>query len=286
MSALAYLTARIDFPEDEVEQQEHFDTAAVLRQARESLRKLIATADAGMLYRLGVRTAIVGRPNAGKSSLLNQLLGEERAIVTPVPGTTRDTIEETVNIQGVPFVLVDTAGIRESRDEVESLGIQRSRRALEQADLVLLVMDSSEPLTEIDMRMLAEVGERTTVLVANKNDLPLKADLSVVPHTPLFISALTGQGIGDLQQRMADLVLGGRVISSDDAVVTNPRHKAALERAEGHLEGAIQSLAKQLPDDFVTIDLHAALNALGEITGETVTEELLDQIFSRFCIGK
>ena len=286
MSVLAYLTARIDFPEDEVEKQEEFDPLFTLQQVQDSLGKLLATADAGIVYRLGVRTAIVGRPNVGKSSLLNRLLGEERAIVTPVPGTTRDTVEETANLGGIPFVLVDTAGLRESKEMVEGLGIERSHRALQQADLALLVVDASEPLTPTDRVILAEVGERTTLLVANKSDLPRKADLASLQWSPVFVSALTGEGISELQQRMVEPVLKGQVVSSDEAVVTNPRHKAALEVAQRHLEGAAQSLTQGLPDDFVTIDLHAALNALGEITGETVTEELLDQIFSRFCIGK
>ena len=172
MSVLAYLTARIDFPEDEIEPQE---VIRPLNEALQSLRELLSTADTGMVYRLGVRTAIVGQPNVGKSSLLNQLLREDRSIVTPIPGTTRDTIEEVSNIDGVPFILVDTAGIIHSQDIVESLGVARSQKAIEQADLVLAVIDMSQPITKTDKEILDLIGNKTALIVANKCDLPHQA---------------------------------------------------------------------------------------------------------------
>ena len=244
LSVLAYLTARIDFPEDEIEEQ---DALAPIRASRQAIQKLIATADSGMVYRYGIRTAIVGRPNVGKSSLLNRLLGENRAIVTPIPGTTRDTLEEVLNLRGVPFVLVDTAGITQSADLVESLGIERSYRAIQQAALVLWVLDLSEPLTQVDGRIRDLLEGRTVLAVANKSDLPPRADLGDIPFPVVHISALTGAGL---------------------------------------LGEAQKSLEANMPDDFVTVDLSAALTALGEITGESVTEELLETIFSRFCVGK
>ncbi len=283
MGVLAYLTARIDFPEDEVEEQE---TEAPLREARQEIQELIASADTGMIYRQGVRTAIVGKPNAGKSSLLNRLLGENRAIVTPIPGTTRDTLEEVMSIQGIPFVLVDTAGITKSKDLVEQLGIERSRQAIQQADLVLMVLDLSCPLEEKDQEIISLLSGKEVLLVANKRDLPQKADLKGLSWEPMYISALTGAGMVELQDGMAQVVLKGKAVAGDAVMVTNPRHKAALEKAERHLASALDGLTAELADDFITIDLTAALNALGEITGETVTEELLDTIFSRFCIGK
>jgi len=283
LSVLAYLTARIDFPEDEIEEQ---DALGPIRAAREALRKLIATADSGMVYRSGIRTAIVGRPNVGKSSLLNRLLRENRAIVTPIPGTTRDTLEETLNLRGVPFVLVDTAGITRSADPVEVLGIERSFRAIQRAALILWVLDLSEPLTEAD----GEIGDllegRTVLAVANKSDLPAQADLGGVRFPIVRTSALTGEGLDELERAMVDLALGGRASASDAYLVINVRHKEALERAERHLAEAERSLETGMPEDFVTIDLSAALTALGEITGETVTEDLLQTIFSRFCVGK
>jgi tRNA modification GTPase len=283
MDVLAYLTARIDFPEDEVEEQ---DVAGPLEGVRSTLRELIAGADAGIVYRQGVRTAIVGRPNVGKSSLLNRLLGQSRAIVTAVPGTTRDTLEEVVNLKGVPFLLVDTAGIMDGADEVEALAVERSRRAIEQADFVLFVVDASEPLADSDRQIMGLLEGKEVLVAANKSDLPPRAALGEIPWLRVSTSALTGEGLAGLENGMVDAVLGGRVVTSDAALVTNPRHKEALVRAEGHVAQAGKTVADGLPEDFTTIDLTAALNALGEITGETVTEDLLEAIFSRFCIGK
>jgi len=286
MQLLAYLTARIDFPEDEVDTQLVIDPSEVLASAEQRLCHLIASADVGMVYRQGVRTAIVGRPNVGKSSLLNKLLGEDRAIVTPVPGTTRDTLEETLNVKGIPFVLVDTAGIRDSADVVEHLGIERTRAAIQHADLVLLVLDTSSPLTPADRQLLKELGARQGILVANKCDLPSEAGLPEIAWPVVRVSALTGQHIPELLDCMAATALGGKAIPSDTVLVTNPRHKAALERALSHLQSARHAHAGAVPDDFISIDITATLNALGEITGQTVSEELLDTIFSQFCIGK
>jgi len=283
MDILAYLTARIDFPEDEVEEQ---DIKQPLEKAQATLQNLIANADAGMVYRQGVRTAIVGRPNVGKSSLLNRLLRQSRAIVTPIPGTTRDTLEETVNLRGVPFILIDTAGIMKSNNVVEALAVERSRKAIEQADFVLLVIDTSKPLASSDKELIDYLAEKTVLVVANKCDLPRQAETDGLPWLEVSTSALTGEGLEELENAMVNSVLGGKIVTSDALLVTNPRHKEALQRSERHLRLARAAIEENLPDDFVTIDLTAGLNALGEITGETVTEELLDTIFSRFCIGK
>jgi tRNA modification GTPase len=283
MSALAYLTVRIDFPEDEIEPQ---DIVQPLSKALQSLHGLIATADAGIVYRQGVRTAIVGRPNVGKSSLLNRLLRQDRSIVTAIPGTTRDTIEEVVNLKGVPFLLVDTAGIIRSRDLVESLGVERSRKAIEQADLVLLVIDLSQPITDADREIMELLGKRTALVAANKCDLPQRAGLEGLPWGVVRTSALTGEGLAQLEERMVDLALGGRVFVSDGLMVQNVRQKEALERAERNLSQALSGTASSMPDDFITIDLSSAASALGEITGETVQDDLLEAIFSNFCVGK
>jgi tRNA modification GTPase len=283
LSVLAYLTARIDFPDDEVEEHGSLE---IIGKALRDLNNLIAGADAGIIYRQGIRTAIVGRPNVGKSSLLNRLLRENRAIVTPIPGTTRDTLEETVNLKGVPFLLIDTAGIIESKDAIEALGVERSRKAIAQADLVLLVIDASESLSAADSDIIALLDEKTVLVAANKCDLPPGADFGGLHWPFVSISALTSEGMSTLEEKMVDVALGGRVVSSDAFLVTNVRHKEALQRAGKHLSQAQESLEATMPDDFVTIDLTAALNALGEITGETVTEDLLKTIFSRFCVGK
>ena len=262
------------------------EVVAPISEALDSLRRLIATAEAGMVYRLGVRTAIVGRPNVGKSSLLNRLLRQDRSIVTAVPGTTRDTVEEVASIGGVPFILVDTAGIIHSKDMVESLGVERSRRAIEQADFVLAVVDMSQPMAKADNEILEFIGGKAALVVANKCDLPHRAELSGLGHGVVLTSALTGQGLNELEEKMVSTVLGGKVIVSDAPMVNNPRHSEALERAARSLERALQAIAGGMADDFVAIDLTAALTALGEITGETVHEDLLEAIFSHFCIGK
>lgn len=283
ISHLAYFTARIDFPDDEVEEQ---NVAPHLERIREELGQLIASADNGIVYRQGVRTAIIGRPNVGKSSILNCLLGENRAIVTPIPGTTRDIIEEVVNLSGIPFVLDDTAGIIRTKDMVESMGIERSRMAAEKADLVLFVVDASIPLLPADMEIAALLGNKEVIVAANKCDLPRQANIKQLPWDAVSTCALTGEGLTDLEERMVKLVLGGKVLSSDALLVSNPRHKDALERAGEHLNKARQDIEEDMPDDFITIDITAAINALGEITGDTVQGELLESIFSQFCIGK
>jgi len=280
---LAYLTARVDFPEDDVPRQ---DIAATINECSQQVRDLLANADAGLVFRQGVRTAIVGRPNVGKSSLLNRLLRENRAIVTPVPGTTRDTVEEVVNLHGVPFVLVDTAGIVESRDPVESLGVERSRRAIARSELVLFVVDASQELAPEDEAIARLLDERSVLLAANKCDLSRRARLAALPWEPVTISALTGQGLDELELRMVRAALGGEAVASDQVLVTNPRHKDALERTARALQGGEEAAAGDAPEDLIAVDISAAAEALGEITGETVGPELLEAIFSRFCIGK
>jgi len=189
-------------------------------------------------------------------------------------------------LKGVPFILIDTAGIMKSNNVVEALAVERSRKAIEQADFVLLVIDASEPLTNSDKELIDFLAEKTVLVVANKCDLPRCAELEELPWLEVSTSALTGEGLEELENAMVNSVLGGKIVTSDALLVTNPRHKEALQRAERHLAHAGAAVAEKLPDDFVTIDLTAALNALGEITGETVTDELIDTIFSRFCIGK
>jgi tRNA modification GTPase len=250
---------------------------------------------------------IIGRPNVGKSSLLNALLRTERAIVTPIAGTTRDTVEEVANLHGMPLHLIDTAGITPSDDPVEQIGVQRSRMAAESADVVLLVFDASEPLQEQDRLVSAEVQalgfglqaaekaeespRRPVLLVLNKSDrkqlLSLDELQRLWPHG-VFISTstLAETGLKALEDTLTELVLAGRRLYSESVLVTSARHQEALRRAAEHLQAATASLEQQLPQDFVSIDLRAAFDALGEVTGETADEDLLDKIFHEFCIGK
>ncbi len=286
MQVQAYLTACIDFPEDEVESQIDKQPMPALLEAEKELVLLLESADIGMVYRHGVRTAIIGRPNVGKSSLLNRLLGEDRAIVTDVPGTTRDTVEELLTVRGIPFHLIDTAGIQETRDAVEHIGVERSRRAGEQADMLVIVVDTGAPLTREDGEIMTLGEGKPSVIVANKCDLPERACLAEIRAPLTRVSALTGAGMEGLYDALESVALGGRVSRSDSVLVTNPRHEAALGRSLHHLRAALQGLADGMPEDFITIDLSACLSALSEITGENADEVLLDTIFSTFCIGK
>jgi tRNA modification GTPase len=289
LDTLAFLEASIDFVEDEIPLQ---DVGGPLTDIVAQLETLLKSADYGLIYRQGVRAAIVGRPNVGKSSLLNALLRGNRAIVTDIPGTTRDTLEETANVSGIPLVLVDTAGIRaEPADEVERIGVDRSRAALAQADFALMMIDGSHDLESGDWEIAGLVGRKPALLVINKNDLPLKLPPQtlddLLPKAPrVYISALGGQGVSELEEAIVDLILGGQVSVTDTPLVSNPRHKALLQRAVEHTRAAISAQQAGLSPDLVSIDVREAVEALGEITGETVTEDLLDTIFSKFCIGK
>ncbi|MGQ9681681.1 MAG: tRNA uridine-5-carboxymethylaminomethyl(34) synthesis GTPase MnmE [Anaerolineae bacterium] len=285
LAALAHLEAANDFPEDEIPP---CDVAATLHEAERALSKLLAGAEMGMALRQGWRCAIVGRPNVGKSSLLNALLRCERAIVTPVPGTTRDTIEETAVIGGVPVVLVDTAGINETDDPVERLGVERSRQVLAGADLVLLVVDGSEAVSPADRTLAEQVRGRPTVLTINKSDLPLVAEVEgLLPEGPtVWVSARTGEGLPALERAVMEAVMGAATPADDQPVVSRPRHVEALRRAQEQVRAAQRALAQAWPADCIGIEIGGAVAALGEITGETVTDDLVARIFAEFCLGK
>jgi tRNA modification GTPase len=287
LEALAFLEASLDFVEDELPERE---IGPDLEAAGDDLSRLLADADWGIIYRQGVRAAIVGRPNVGKSSLLNRLLRTSRAIVTDIPGTTRDTLEETLNLQGIPVILVDTAGIAAgTQDPIERLGIERSRAALAQADLALLVVDASCPPEGADREIAALVAGKPAILVLNKVDLAGRVDeaaAAILEAPSVTVSALTGQGLDALEQTIVDTIFAGRVPAGPAPAVTSPRHKEALSRALDQVQAAHAAhSAGQLPD-LVAIDLAAAVNTLGEITGQTAGEGLVETIFERFCVGK
>ncbi len=286
LPALAWVEASIDFEPDEVPA---YEIDPDLHAAAQALADLLSGAERGVVYREGIRTAIVGQPNVGKSSLLNALLRAERAIVTPIPGTTRDTLEETLNLHGIPLVLVDTAGIRaDTRDMAEDMGVERSRAALAQADLALLVVDANRPIDGGDREIAALIGAKSAITVLNKTDLPVRADVGdLLPGAPVVeISALTGARVGALERAIEEVVFGGRVVAGEPALVSSARHRDVLRRAQEGVQAAIDARAEGLPVDFVSIGLRGAVHALGEITGESVSETLLETIFSRFCIGK
>jgi tRNA modification GTPase len=289
LGTLAHIEAHIDFPEEDIAPDTREQLGARLEHGVAFMDELLRTANEGQILRRGIRCAIVGRPNAGKSSLLNQLLGRDRAIVSSIPGTTRDTIEETADIRGLPIVFVDTAGLREGRDEIEVEGIRRSRLTLQQAEFILHVLDASEPLTDTDQRYLAEFAGKKRILVRNKIDLPClgaSPDISTLGSHVVSVSCRTGEGIESLKDAIKELVWSGEIKSEMLEVMINSRHHEALGRARTATERTLAALRAEQSLELVALDLHIAVNAIGEIVGKTTTEDLLDTIFSQFCIGK
>ena len=252
------------------------------------VEQLQATASQGRLLREGARIVIAGRPNVGKSSLLNCLLKEDRAIVTPVPGTTRDVIEESIDLGGLMIHLVDTAGIRDTADVVEREGIKRSRSAQEEADLQVIVIDGSVPLTSDDLGLINQAVAGKHVIAINKTDLPVRVEPSSMGPKAFSValSAKTGAGVEDLRAAIRSQLVGAGGETADGVMVTNIRHQAALERAGESLRHAAQSSAAGLAAELLAIDIRAAADALGEITGAITTDEILERIFAEFCIGK
>lgn len=286
LRTLAHVEAHIDFPDEDIAPDTHAQLIDRLEHGVEFMSELLQTADEGQVLRRGVRAAIVGRPNAGKSSLLNQLLGHERAIVSAIPGTTRDTIEETANIRGLPVVFIDTAGLREARDEIEVEGIRRSRQSLERAEFLLHVLDASEPLTDADQQYLDEFSDKKRILVRNKIDLPARLQLPVNGSNIVDVSCLTGQGVEHLKDAIKELVWSGDIKAEMLEVMINSRHQEALSRARTAALRTLEALRSAKPLELVAMELRISVNAIGEIVGQTTTENLLDMIFSQFCIGK
>lgn len=292
LDVLAQVEVNIDYPEyDDVEEM----TSKLLREKAldvcAKIEQLLVTARQGKILREGLATVLVGRPNVGKSSLLNHLLHEDKAIVTDIAGTTRDVIEEYVNVLGVPLKLVDTAGIRETDDRVEKIGVERSRQALDRSDLVILLLNASEPLTTEDIELLQLTQDKKRIIVLNKMDLEPKLDFNelyqyVDKAEVLKTSVLKNEGIRELEEHIATLFYGGIENSQTTVLVTNARHIALLEQAKAALEAVLTGLEQELPVDLVQIDMTRAWELLGEITGDSYQDELLDQLFSQFCLGK
>jgi tRNA modification GTPase len=286
VAALAHIEAQLDFPEEDIEPDTKDQLLARLERSVANMDELLRTASEGQILRRGIRAAIIGRPNVGKSSLFNQLLGHERVIVSPTPGTTRDTIEETANVRGLPVVFIDTAGLREGRDDVEVEGIRRSRATLAEAELVLHVFDSSEPWTAEDENYLAEFAGKKRILIRNKIDLPGRLKLPELKEPAVDVCCLDGEGIEKLKDAIKELVWSGEIKAEMLQVMINSRHQDAIKRACTSTLHAIDSLRADRGLELAAMDLRIGVNAVGEIVGKTVTEDLLDSIFSQFCIGK
>lgn len=288
---LAHLTVSIDFSEEDVEEITYQTLEEKSSKLRDEIKKLYDTSESGKILRDGLKTVIVGKPNVGKSSLLNSILGENRAIVTDIAGTTRDVIEEFVNIKGIPLKIVDTAGIRETDDIVEKIGVEKSRESFSTADLVIMVLDSSRKLAEEDIEILESLKNKKTIVLLNKIDLKPEIEIEKIKEYVdsddiIEISALKHQGIEELQDKIEAMVYQGSVKNSSNLMITNSRHKDALFKAYESINDAIGAIEQRMPYDFIEVDFKNIWDYLGYINGDTVREDLLDTIFANFCIGK
>lgn len=287
---IAYIETALDDPE-------HFDLEGypqelleVAEEQKKKVQKLLKSADDGKMIQEGIRTVILGKPNAGKSSLLNFLVGEDRAIVTEIAGTTRDTLEEYISLHGISLRIIDTAGIRETEDVVEKIGVEKARQMAEKADLILYVVDSSQPLDENDKEIMDLLRGRKSIVIYNKTDLASAVDMGRLREKTgsqvIPVSVVEETGIEDLEKAIREMFFQGEISFDDEVYITNARHKTALEEAEKSLEMVTESIEAGMPEDFFSIDLMGAYEALGRILGESLGEDLVNEIFSKFCVGK
>ena len=291
MDVMVNIEVVIDYPEYDVEDVTNKQVENMLISVQDKLEKLEKSFDNGKIIKEGIKTVIVGRPNAGKSSLLNAILKEDRAIVTEFEGTTRDTIEEFVTINGIPLKLVDTAGIRKAKDEVEKIGIEKTKEMTKEAELVIAIFDSSEELTKEDMEILDLIKDKKTIIVLNKSDLPSKTNENDVrfkkaSESIINISALNKKGIEGLYDEISKLFNLNEINLDHEIVITNLRHKNLINKANGNVKKAKEALKQKMPLDIIAIFIKDILEDLGTITGEIATDDIIDEIFSKFCLGK
>lgn len=296
LEVIAYLEADIDFPEEDIERLNQTEIQARLYKTGEKIRRILQTFQEGRIVREGLKTVLIGKPNVGKSSLLNTILQAKRAIVTDIPGTTRDTIEEYYNLGGIPLVLVDTAGIRYTEDTVEKMGVEKTREVSKEADLLLYLLDLTTGITAEDEEFLQELPREKVIILVNKIDLwpnektgreqEQQLRQRLTGFRVLFVSATEKIGINDLEKEIKELFFTQGLEIKNEAFLTNIRHKRALDTALEALESARQGVLAGTPSDFISIDLQNSLASLGEITGETMDDEIINRIFAQFCLGK
>ena len=291
LDVAAHIEASIDFPEYDIDDVLYHELKEKCDSIISSIEELISTSQAGKILREGLNTVIIGKPNVGKSSLLNALLEENRAIVTALPGTTRDIIQEFLNIKGIPVNIIDTAGIRDTIDEIEKIGVERTKEYFKRADLVIFMLDSSDSFTSEDKEVFELVKNKKFIIIINKVDLPTKLDRKVVEEygyglSIIDVSIKEGKGIDTLKDEIYNLVYSGEVKYTSEVLITNIRHKDLLIKSRTAMFAAVETLESQMPLDLVSIDISEALEYIGEITGDTVREDIINRIFSQFCIGK
>lgn len=291
LGMIAHIEVSIDFPEEDVEVSTLEELENNALEVKEKITALLSTADRGKILRDGLNTVILGKPNVGKSSLLNAVLRENRAIVTDIPGTTRDIIEEYINIDGIPLKIIDTAGIRETSDVVEKIGVDRAKRTVEEADLIIAIFDISRELSEEDHQILHLIKDKKTIILLNKTDLPNVYDedyfKNYVKNIQIISTSITkGLGIEELENSIRNMFYSGNVEIKSDIVINNVRHKNQLDKALKNILSVIEDLNANVPLDCLEVDLKNCWENLGEISGDTIGEDILDRIFSEFCIGK
>ena len=284
----AFIESAIDDPENYSLDGYSEKLDDIIEGLSKEIETLISTSDEGRIIREGIRTAIVGRPNVGKSSIMNMLTGTDRAIVTDIEGTTRDTLEEYINLGGITLKLIDTAGIRDTEDVVEKIGVDRAIESMEAADLIMLVLDSSESLTDNDRELISRLRDKRYIVLINKSDLAQKLDTAELGELQnvLYISAKSGQGLDEIRETIREMFFKNEIDFNNQLYITNARHKAALVRAAESLGRVRESIGAGVGEDFYTIDMMAAYESLGEIIGETLEDDLADKIFKDFCMGK
>ncbi len=291
MDLLVDITVNLDYPDEDIEIMTYEKLVKSTTQIGDMIEKLLQTAGTGRIIREGLNVVIIGKPNVGKSSLMNALLRESRAIVTEIPGTTRDTIEEVISIRNIPVRLTDTAGIRETQDQIERIGIEKSKESFNKADLIIFIADGSRPLTREDRKIMSLLRERKVIALVNKTDLGInieEAEIQItLPHASIIRAAIKNNtGIDELERKIESLVFGGQVKQEESLLVTNVRHTELLDRAKTAITDAKTMAESTEALDFIEVDVRSCFELLGEIIGESVTEDIIDQVFARFCLGK
>ena len=291
MDLLVDITVNLDYPDEDIESMTYLRLSESTSQIGDMIEKLLSTASAGRIIREGLSVAIIGKPNVGKSSLMNALLREARAIVTEIPGTTRDTIEEVISIRDIPVKLTDTAGIRETDDKIERIGIEKSKESFNRADLIIFIADGSSPLSKEDRKIMSKLEARKVIVLINKTDLGLKVEEEEIkiclPHAKVIRASVKNNiGIEELEQEIEDMVFDGKVRQEESLLVTNVRHTELLDQARTAIRDAHAMSEKAEALDFIEVDVRRCWELLGEIIGESVTEDIIDQVFARFCLGK
>lgn len=282
---LSDMEANIDYPEYDIEELSESHTIEILNQTINRLEQILKTIKVNRIYQDGIATAIVGAPNVGKSSLLNQLLQKEKAIVTEIPGTTRDIIEDYLNVEGIPFKIVDTAGIRETEDVVEKIGVERSIQMIDQAELILFILDGSRQIFQDEIKMMNQLVDRSVIYIVNKNDLPLFTGFPEIKDA-ISVSIKMKRGLEKIQKAMVKYALNDSNHQDEGQITANLRQIALIEQALNHLKAALETIANGMPLEIVSIDIHDALSKIREITGKEVGDDVINEIFSKFCLGK